>query len=86
MEDDDNDSDDEEDSGTAEAMEVLSRTRWDAELPVVKAARAKLYAPLRLSPPDTAANTIKAGNGASAKKQQTDEHESYASLVDSAGY
>eukprot|EP00976_Prorocentrum_cordatum_P031603 643052-Prorocentrum_minimum.AAC.1 len=66
-------------------MEVLSSTRWDAELALVKAERAKLYPLLGLTPP-VAASADASKKGAAANKKVEDEHSSYASLVDTMGY
>ena len=65
------------------AIELLSETRWDAELTVVKPERNKLYPLLGLTPPATASNLAK---GPGARVKVVDENESYASLVGSAGY
>mmetsp|Transcript_20936 Transcript_20936/g.28971 ORF Transcript_20936/g.28971 Transcript_20936/m.28971 type:complete len:81 (-) Transcript_20936:175-417(-) len=79
------DSGDEEDGGVGEAMEVLSLTRWDSDLHIVKEARLRLYTPLGLTPPETATKLKVAATTATSLKVN-DEHESYASLVDTVGY
>lgn len=79
------DEDDSEYSGTEEAMTILSSHRWDADLDVVRQARYKLFAPLQLEPPETAVAALTQTKRSSSKAVE-DEHESYASLVDMAGY
>lgn len=70
--------------GDAEAAaELLSDTRWDAELAVVKPARNELYPLLGLVAP---ANATAAPKGKGVAAAATDENESYAALVGSAGY
>jgi hypothetical protein len=68
---------------THAAIDLLSETKWDAELTVVKPERNKLYALLGLKPP-ASASTLAKGPGARVKL--VDENESYAALVGSAGY
>ena len=67
---------------TEAAIELLSETRWDAELTAVKPERNKLYPLLGLTPPASAA-TLAKGPGAHVKV--VDENESYGALVRSAG-
>jgi len=81
----DDDGDGDADEQTEVAMEVLSGTRWDADVGVVKAARARLYAPLKLTPPVLKAKR-EGGDGVVKAGAAADEHASYASLVDTAGY
>ena len=70
--------------GDAEAAaELLSDTRWDAGLAVVKPARNELYPLLGLVAP---ANATAAPKGKGVAAAATDENESYAALVGSAGY
>jgi hypothetical protein len=80
------DDDGDVDEQTEAAMEVLSGTRWDADVGVVKAARTRLYAPLKLTPPVLKAKREAGDGGARAAGVAADEHASYASLVDTAGY
>jgi hypothetical protein len=76
---------DEEDAGEGieAAIELLSDTRWDAELTVVKPERNKLYPLLGLEAPAAA---LEAAKGPGVKVKVVDENESYAALVGSAGY
>ena len=76
---------DEEDAGEGieAAIELLSDTRWDAELTAVKPERNKLYPLLGLEAPAAA---LEAAKGPGVKVKVVDENESYAALVGSAGY
>lgn len=65
------------------AIELLSETRWDAELTAVKPERNKLYPLLGLTPPASASILAK---GPGARVKVLDENESYAALVGNAGY
>ena len=69
--------------GIEAAIELLSDTRWDAELTMVKPERNKLYPLLGLEAPAAA---LEAAKGPGVKVKVVDENESYAALVGSAGY
>ena len=75
--------DDETDEGVESAVELLSTTRWDAELAVVKPKRNLLYPMLGLLPPKLA---LVAAKTVSKSEKVLDENDSYAALVGSAGY
>lgn len=71
------------DDGRELAIELLSSTRWDADVSIVKPTRNKLYEMLGLVPPKLAlvlATTKK------ITEKEVDENDSYAALVGSAGY
>ena len=72
-----------EDAGTEEAIELLSATRWDADLAAVKPARNALYPMLGLETPKQA---LVAAKAKAASREARDENDSYAALVGSAGY
>jgi hypothetical protein len=72
-----------EDAETEEALELLSATRWDADLAAVKPARNSLYPMLGLETPKQA---LVAAKAKAAKLEAKDENDSYAALVGSAGY
>ena len=72
-----------EDAGTEKAIELLSATRWDADLAVVKPARNALYPMLGLETPKQA---LVAAKSKTATCEARDENDSYAALVGSAGY
>ena len=69
--------------GIEAAIELLSDTRWDAELTMVKPERNKLYPLLGLEAPAAA---LEAAKVPGVKVKVVDENESYAALVGSAGY
>ena len=72
-----------EDAGLEEALELLSATRWDADLAAVKPARNALYPMLGLETPKQA---LVAAKAKAASLEAKDENDSYAALVGSAGY
>jgi hypothetical protein len=72
-----------EDAETEKALELLSATRWDADLAAVKPARNSLYPMLGLETPKQA---LVAAKAKAAKLEAKDENDSYAALVGSAGY
>jgi hypothetical protein len=72
-----------EDAGAEAAVELLSATRWDADLAAVKPARNALYPMLGLETPKQA---LVAAKAKAANREAKDENDSYAALVGSAGY
>jgi hypothetical protein len=72
-----------EDAETEKALELLSATRWDADLAAVKPARNSLYPMLGLETPKQA---LVAAKAKAASLEAKDENDSYAALVGSAGY
>ena len=71
-----------EDAGAEAAVELLSATRWDADLAAVKPARNALYPMLGLETPKQA---LVAAKAKAANREAKDENDSYAALVGSAG-
>jgi hypothetical protein len=73
------------------ATETLASTRWDAAPEVVRAAVAALYGQLALGEVPASLAPGGAGGATAARRgkaggAQADEHDSYRSLVDAAGY
>jgi hypothetical protein len=84
------DCDDSGADGDDAATETLASTRWDAAPEVVRAAVATLYGQLALGELPATLAPGGAGGATAARRKaggaQVDEHDSYRSLVDAAGY
>ncbi len=74
---------------TEAAAEALAAARWDAPQEEVRAAAASIHEALRLGPLPTALTPEGAAAAATLaprRREAVDEHDSYRSLVDAAGY